>query len=351
MIELGDVGGRTRLATVLVAAIVLTAGCSGVLDNGEESDVDALELIPSGVDGVAAVDSGIATDQTTVDVVDGLLELADEEDPEYEGPTSYEEAVQELESESELGVGGFNGGWMFFQVQEDISVEENEYVGFIANTDYTFEELVSADNETSLEDFEEETYEGVTLHVNESEFGQTTYIADLGDGWFAIGPEQPVKDVVDTREGIDGAEAFGGELRDTFESVEDGYVTAAVTVPQDQFEDSQTPTPEIVTMSYFVEGGDMTVEAQLTMNSADDAEELSGTINFFTGFLIDNAEQQGNEQVVEQLEKIEVDSDEELVTVSFVTTPEEIVAAAEESSDQVGPDVNSIDRTAPAVEG
>jgi hypothetical protein len=354
----GMISGRVAL-TVLTVLVVLLAGCSGL--TGGSGDTGAgtasVDSVPEGVDGVMYFDSGVATDQTTESLANGLIEMAmEEQNPNYDGPTSYDEVLERAEQESNLSTDGFQSMTVFFKYGSGGSPEE--YTGAIMQTDWTIEQLAEASDE-SLDDLETTEYQGVTVYIEEDEFAdQTTWLADLGDGTFVAGTDAVVKDVLDTRNGE--MNAWSGELRDTYENTADGYTKVAFEMPPQEISEGVQPgggmlpdasNIERMSMVYHTSGNEMITDAHVYMDSTQNAEQLKSTI--------DLAIQMGEGQMAEQnpelaslLDGLSAEQDGTEVTLSFTTTPDEIIAALEQYANQaMGIAESSMSITPSAVAG
>jgi len=333
---------RQAKLTILAVLVVFLAGCGGLGggDGGDGSSSpapseDALDMVPTGVDGVMYFDSGIIEDQTTEDLADGFIQMAQEQQGSaYTGPDSYQDLLDEFESQSDLSPSGFQRVTVFGQFNQNMEAEE--YAGGIFQTDWTYEEIVDATDQ-ELGDVEESSYNGVTVYISEDEFGEVTWLGDLGDGTFVVGTEEVVKDVIDVNQG--DANAFSGTLRDSFENAQDGYMKAAFTVPEEQFDENaggQMGNPndiEVITMTYYTSGDTMNLDTQLTAASESSAQEFQQSIGFVLDFAVSDMEQQ-NPELASLLEQLEVSQDGNTVTIAFSTTPQEILDAIEQMQNQ-----------------
>lgn len=329
-------------ATIFAVLVVVTAGCSGVLPGDSNVGNEPLDDVPQDVDVVMFFDSGIIQDQTTVDTANGIIELAQEQSSNYQGPESYEEALSEAESESNLSVDGFNSMLVYGKSGQ------SQYGAVIMQTDYTVEELRQA-SENNMGDVQEDTYSGVDVYITQSPTGEASWLADLGDGKFIAGTEQAVKDGIDTNQG--NQDAFSGELRNAYNSVDDGYVKAAVNVSATQSAGAAGPTAggpmqssnnvEIMTMVYYTDGNNMNLDAQLTATNESAASTLQTDISDGVDslpLLVGQMMEGDNEAVRNMVENIEVSQDGSNVVINFQTNPDQVVAVFEAlGSQSAGP--------------
>lgn len=333
-------------AVVLMVAVVLLAGCTGFVggDDGAEETV-ALDTVPEGVDGIAHFQSGILDDPTTEALMDGLLEMGADEagDFDVDEPDSWEEVLDELEAETDLDVDGFHSATMFVNSEKAIE-DDQEYVGGIVQSDWTWNDLVEA-TDGEADELEEDTYNGVTVYVETDEFDETTWIADFGDGTFAFGPEQVVRDVIDTHQG--DADPFSGELREAYEGMTDGYVMAAFTLTDEQAEMASSiaaeesdfaatliPEAQIVTMSYHTEGDDMNFDTRMTMESQEEAAQFSSLLEpILDPETVDEDADPGDAPFEWLTSSVSIEQDDDHVTISFSATPDEILTFLETFAD------------------
>lgn len=322
---------ENRNVVIAVAAVVLLAGVgaaalqTGLLSSGEEqaSDVDASTQVPGDVEIVMHVDMDIIDDENTRTLVNSQLEKSEMDDE----PQSIEEAITEIENESELQIQDADEIMVYGQNPETtVGMEStDEYIGIIMHGAWSEEDFVAAFNENNDDQtFEETTYKEQTLYVadGEGEFQDDMYLGVLGNGQFVAGSEDAVKDALDVEAG--DASAWSGELRSKYDNTRDGYITFAMDVPQDELpEEDSSSTPidtsafsEIEYMSgvYYTSGDNMGMEMDMNVNGTESAQKLTevtdGALSLATGFVED-------EQATEALRNIEVSRDESTVSITF----------------------------------
>ena len=279
---------RHGKAVLLLVVVVLTAGCTGFFA-GDESGGDgaAVDSVPEGVDSVMHFEGAFLTDSTTEELMNGIIEMGGTpaSDMGVEEPESWQDALDQMESESDLSVEDFESATVFGKSEQALENGE-EYGGVIVKSDWEWEDFQQlAEEEGDISDVTEDSYNGVTVYIEENEFGQETWVADLGDGMFAFGPKTVVEDVIDTNQG--DADPFSGDLRDAFESTTDGYMMAAMTVSENQAAMASDiasdqagvdgrifPDPKVMTMSYHTDGDRMNLEVQMTMETQEAANQV-----------------------------------------------------------------------------
>lgn len=328
---LGLLASPQGKAMLMLAFLVLTAGCMGVLDDDDAAapGTEPLDTVPEGVDGVAFFSGEIVQDQATEELMDGALDRAQQFDPEYDGPENWEAALAEFEDESDVRVGGFNSALMFFQ--EDDADLDDDYVGVIVQSTWSSDELEAAFEEEP----ETDTYNGVTIWIEEDQITEEeTWAADLGDGAYVFGNPAAVQDAVDTFQG--DAPAFSGELRAAYESADDGLMKMAVDIPEEEVDDVAFEM-NVMTMTYFTQGSQMNMQAQFTMGSEEDAENAAGAANFALNEFQNQAEMEGEDELVDMIERLEIQTDGNQLRATFTTNPDEILELFDEFMMGMGP--------------
>ena len=309
-------------ATIMVALLVLTAGCMGIMDDDTGAPgAEPLDDVPEGVDGVAFFSGQIVQDQATEELMNGGIERMQEFDPNYDGPENWQEALDEFEDESDLRVGGFNSALVFFQEEQG---DFEDYGAVIIDSDWSSEEIEDAFEEVP----ETQEYNGITVWVEEDEFtGEETWTADLGDGTYVIGNSQAVQDAIDTHQG--DMASFSGDLRDAYESADDGLMKMAVDIPAEEFQGMDLEV-QVMTMTYSTSNSDMTVQAQATMGDEEQAENAQGMINLGLSEFQNQLEMEGEDEIAEMVERVEVEADGNQLRTSYTTNPDEILEVFDE---------------------
>jgi hypothetical protein len=342
---------RHAFAVVLLALVVATAGFAGFV-SGQESSVDdspPLDDIPADADGIVHVKSSVATNSATDTVMNEVLNATAAKTGDEDVPATWDDVLAELDAEGGIGVDDVHSSTTFVSTEGEVP-----YAGTILKTSLDWSDIEAAyDGETDLE---EDSYNGVTVYVQTTDltppedtafggFGEPpvdeveTWIADFGDGTFAVGSEDVVTDVIDTRQ----AEAPGidDDLRSTFENTTDGHVTAALTVSDEQneratefiTEEAGVPAmllPEVdaVTMSYYTEDGQLNNEVNVVLGSADEAEMVAGFVEPATE-LPDAPDDPSPEDnpAAWVVDSVSVDTEENRVTLAFRAGPSDLLTA------------------------
>jgi hypothetical protein len=341
------VAGISRQGAVLTlfAVVVLTAGCSGFVGGDESADDSApLDSIPEEADGLVHVKAAIVSDSATESVMDGLAEMETMEGEAVDSPDSWDDILTEFENETDIDNEDLHSMTTFGGNGTGDSVQD--YSGVIIKSDLSWDEFKAvAEEDVEAENITEDSYNGVTIYTAEREHADgESWVADFGDGTFAMGPESVVKDVIDTREG--DAPGMDDDLQSYYEDATDGYIRGAFTLTDKQASTAGNiaaeeagvgqmfvPQAEAVTMSYHTEDDQINMEMDMVLQSAEDAES-------FTGFVEPIVEPPSGEENPDPKEspfawsvsQFTIDSEGERVTMSFKAGPDKLVTALESLS-------------------
>lgn len=333
---------RHHTAIVLLTFVVLTAGCSGFIGGDSVDDSAPLDDIPAEADGVVHFQTAVLTDSVTESVMDDLAEMEETDEVDnIDDPESWDEAISEFESEVGFDIDEFHSMTVF--VGDATLEDEEEYAGIIIQSDLDWEDFESAaDEEVETADVQEDSYNDVTVYVESDEFSEfDTWIADFDDGTFAIGPEPVVRDVIDTHQG--DAPGIDDDLRNTYEDATEGYITAALTLTEDQADmagdiaseeagigEMLVPEAKAVTMSYHTDGDQLNAEMDIVMQSEEEAETFTG---FVQPFLDPPSLEENPDPEAEPFEwlvgTVSIDSTDDRVSMEFSADPDELATALE----------------------
>ncbi|MFC7074050.1 hypothetical protein ACFQJ7_02145 [Halovenus rubra] len=341
---------RQRVAVLLLAVVVLTAGCSGFVggDSDAADDSAPLDSIPEQATSVSHMQTAVLTDSVTESLVDELSTAETTVDDEFEDPQSWDAMLSEVENETGVAVEDVHSMTMFAGAQSGEMADD--YSGVIVKSDLSWDEIRSAaeeaeavsEDEADFEDLQEESYNGVTVYSSETDDVETTsWIADFGDGTFAVGTQNVVKDVIDTRQG--DAPGINDELRSTFEGVTDGYIKSAATLTDEQANmvgdiaagqgglgGMLVPELKAVTSSYHTKNDEMNMEVDMVLNSSEKAESFTKLADTYTSKQSGVEDPTPKEQPTAWLiNTISVESNDNRVSIAFRSGPEELTTAVE----------------------
>lgn len=350
-----DTVTRRQIALVLLAVVVLTAGCSSFIGDDSVDDSAPLDDIPAEADGIVHFQTAVLSDSVTESMMDGLDDMEAAEDASSaDGPESWDDAVAEFEEETGIDPDDVHSMTMF--AGGSTLEDGQEYSGVILKSDLDWEDFEeaaeeAADEEMNASDVEEDSYNGVTVYVEDDEFSDIdTWVADFGDGTFAMGPQPVVEDVIDTREG--DAPGVDDDLRSTYEEATEGYLMAAFTLTDEQSDaagdiaaeeagigEMFIPDAEAMTMSYHTEDDQLNAEMDLVLQSSEDA-------NTFTSFVQPIVEQPsaGEDPAPDEQpfawvsDQFSIESNDERVSMAFRATPDDLLTALDslENADPFG---------------
>ena len=338
-----------------VLALVFIAGCvgGGGSTDSVSGDVNVTEFVPNeNVDGVFHVDMAILEDQTTKDLTNALIEVGMEQNPNYDGPESYEDIWNQFSqgSDTEFDPRDLNEVAVFSEVPENTAVAQNESLGAaVLSADLTEDEMVSLVEQNAT--VESGEYSGVPFYTVQPDdtLQEPGYMAVLQEGVYAFGQEGPVRSTVDVAQG--NADALSGELREELDRVRDGYINFAVKIPEDSLVSivdefmgagpGQVPglgalgKVSVVSGSYYTEGETMGTSVNMRAGNAEDAEGISDAI----GGLTFVAKNKYGENASAVLDPLETNTDGSTVLVTYETTVDEFVEGLEalQSAAMTGP--------------
>lgn len=315
---------RRTPATVLVVAVLLvTAGCSGVIpgDGSQGEAGPALDSVPANATAVTYVDvDGLLTSEAHTSIANTYLSIVANQSEEYTGPETAAEAIDMAENESGLDPTSIDAVTAFSS-----GTAAGDYSGAIVAGSFSTDTFVDAQAESQPYNYSETTYAGHTLYepVNPPMYSEVTYIGVLDDGSVVTGTETAVKDALDVDAG--NGDAVSGDVRSAFENSRDGFVRFGATVPQDQlpteaanrsvpFDATVYSSVEAVWGAHYVSGDTVgvtvTMDATSTEAGTDIRDVTDGAVSLASGYV-------NNETFKDHLRAITVERDGTAVTVTY----------------------------------
>lgn len=226
---------RLLIVGALLAVAVASAAGAYVFVTGQQQ-ASPLSQVPEDVDMVAHAEVGtMLSDPGVRRLVDTTLE-AQSELPYYDGPDDFEEALEQVEDETDLDPSKLETVTAFSKYDnqaEGIS----EYSGVIIHAEWAEDDLVEAMEDEERLEFDDTDYGGYTVYEPESDFPGITWIGVLSEGEYVIGTEDAVKDVIDVRMGEE--DAVDGELLSVYSDLRPGQAKYAFKVPTGQVPDEE----------------------------------------------------------------------------------------------------------------
>lgn len=221
---------RAGAGVVAAATGVGTAGCTGrvtdLIDRGGNAEA---AWAPADSQAVLVVDvQSILDDEATRKLANAYLETAAESE-HYDGPETYEEALQTAEDESNLPPTDLRGATAFGNY-DAIRGEDEPYGGVVFEAEWTEDDIVNA-LEAEGPEFVASDYKGTTVYENESEYSDLT-LGVLGNNRYAFGTRAAVEDAVDVNGGDE--DSITAELSSAFDATRNGSaVRFAAEVPEE----------------------------------------------------------------------------------------------------------------------
>ncbi|WP_049924391.1 hypothetical protein [Halopiger djelfimassiliensis] len=320
-----------RLAMLgMVVVLVATAGCLGSI-TGVFSDeaAEPAEHAPEGSDLLVHADMAMMEDGDNQRIMDALVQQGADTD-------GHQDAFAEFENETGLDPEDAQQVLFFADLSKD-SMDEN--AGFVVYSDWDTDTVISAVEDDEDTDYEQTEYEGESVlyePTEEPEFGSVMYVGDLGDGKYVFGDEKGVRSSLAIEYG-DG-KAVSGDVRDAYDDTRDGHVTMAATLPDETVPNNDDPfTPNeidfepfhnvsTITGVYYTDDGNAGLEMQLNAETEDDAIDVAdvtdGAISVASGSLDDD-------DLKDELRKIETEQDGSTVDVTYETSVDKIVELLE----------------------
>ena len=347
---------------IVIAGMVLAggAGATYVALGGELPFLGADEMsdkVPEDVDVVMYMDPDVAEDQTTKELVNGLINISKEQQGElYTGPDNYEEMMANTSSNTSLEMDKLNSIMMYATYPDandstSMGLPDDSYAGFIIDSEWGEAEFID-ETESNGTEYAEDDYEGYTIYKEEnvSEDGNRGWIGVLADGQYVVGSEDAVKDAIDVDRGE--LDSFGGDLRTAYDDTQSGettYMKFAATFPDEeklnqtgtgvtsakQFESLKSIS--VVSGSYYTADDEIGMQMRMETGDESDADDVAAMID---GGVAWTKQFAGTNETRALLENVDVEQDETAVKMTFESDVDTIVdgwkAAIEEWSGMYG---------------
>lgn len=307
---------RTVLSLFLVGLLVTMAGCSSVIPGQDEKTV--YDSMPEDVNMVAQMDLvGLAEDQTTKDVVEGVGTEFGSEEGFYE--EELQKTINDMDSDlnenlesSEFSVRDVNNVYVFGDVNmdvEEVDAEETleeEEVGIFVEID-TEEEQDMATILTELEEndetveFSETDYNDYVIFTDESSSSEEKlHMTVLSDGQIAASNDMAyLKTIIDTHNGENPSmdkemipetpedtyvSVSASEVSDSFGQMQDDLSEIKESPMYDELTDEEkeqldtieeSPAPKSVSLAYYTDedADEMTLHIEANFDTEDAASE------------------------------------------------------------------------------
>jgi|GEM_PF-3561055 len=263
---------RRTIAAIAVLIVVLTAGCVAMPASGGSSDADVsptaqadpadadlVEYAPAGTDVLYHVDGEILRDDELFATIDGAAAANGDE-----RSIDSQARLELYASQAGVDLNSFDEALVFGEYGLG---EDEASGGVLVRGSWSEDQLVGlldrlAQGETT---YQTTTYAGATVYsVSGEDDEESLEIGVVGDGLYAVGTAQSVRDVLDVAAG--DRESVSGPVRSAYDGHRDGLVTAAAAVPDrvvdEVLEDADAPIGSgalrdleaVSTVSYTPEG-------------------------------------------------------------------------------------------------
>lgn len=307
------------IAALIVLPLILMIGCSG------GGSTNPITLVPQKANMVGEVNlAKILSDEDFADIYDRLPKKS-------EDPQTLDDVLDAFQKETDIDLRQFDGGVFFGDVSQ--SGGDGSYFGIIVKGDFNKNDLLSALEDNIGENLDTVGYKGYEIYTGENEQAALCF---LSDKMLVIGGMTPVKDVIQVKEG--DREALSGEVLDTFNGLGDALIkVASVVTPSQTGESLPSGLGEFqLDLSAFSDvekaGLVLAKEAQVislkadlyfaNSKSAEDAEKVFSLINVLAYIL--PIPEQGQTLVQDLLNKLQVEREDKLLTISIEMTVSEI---------------------------
>ncbi len=300
---------KKALLGLLVAAMILIpfTGC-------QETTLTAIELVPQGANLIASIQlDKVLDDQDIRDTYNRAEKEAGQ-------PQTFEEAMEEIIKETGVDPAGFAQAVVFADIA---NMEQNEYIGVIAEGTFDEEQFIDNIEEKAGIKFTATDYKEYQLYTYEKE---EVSIAFLSEKTLLAGTVKAVKDIIDVNNG--DRKSVTGPILDTYNRLGDALVKLALELPEEAQEAlteesglggmpiSFEPFADIDVTGFALNKVQETLRIQIdthflsTDSAQNAADTITGAISLFKG-LLDKPE------IKELLEKIEVTVAESWMTIAF----------------------------------
>jgi len=312
------------LLMVLLLVVSPLVGCS----NSSGGVTNPLALVPAKANMVGHV--GLSTILQDKD----LTGIYDKVPKDASNPQTFNDALTQLKDEYNIDLKGFQEVVFFADVSQ--SLDEGNYSAAIVKGTFNKNDLIAAIQSEAGVQLSTIKYKDSEIYTDEFE---ETAIAFLGDSMFVMGMMQPVKDVINVREG--NSKALSGGVLDTYNNLGDALIKVAVAVPPGVTEGDlgQSASEFLGNISAFdkVKSVGMTLSkgnssvalnVKLCCADSDSAQSIEDSINGLIGFIglimSMSGDQQQNQTLNNLLNKVEVSRSDSCVNVSVSMTITEI---------------------------
>lgn len=265
--------------TAGIASVAMVGGLAGCLDTILGSDDGAgIESVPSGADAIVRLDvPEILDDEGVERVTTTFLSGIEEQESNYEGPTNFEAALDEIEDEYGLDPRHIEETYVFWSHFESS-------LGAIVNISLSIDAVIDFLEDWENSSYEEDEYEGVRIYRPDR--STAFWVGHLETDVVVVGTEGAVKAVIDVVE--TDASGVDSELQDAYSATDEAPVRAGALVPgpsdteaideiSPDGEIDYSPLDEVTTAKGTVDRDGSTRRAIATLDATNE-EAAAGTV-------------------------------------------------------------------------
>ena len=327
-----DVSERLLMTVGVVALVVLTAGCMGILSDSDDRE-DQVEKVPEDADLLVHMDMALLADSETQELLEGLdEEEADEVD-------DADDIFEEFEAETGLDLAEANQVLIFGSMADDIDdpdFDADEEFGILLDADWDVEDLVEtieAEGEFEFQQTEfageEVLWEPTTVPEGEDEL----YIGVHDDDQIVLGVQSAVE--ASLAISYDDAEPVSGPVREAFEDAQDGFITFAIGMDDaagtgDPMVDQQLAMVDGMTAmsgTYYTTSGSVGVEMRMHFEENEQAEDIEGGINM----MLSEFEHQMDPQEQEMLDALDITTEGSALVITWEDSVQNLLELSEDA--------------------
>lgn len=313
-----------------VAVAVIAAGLGGAYAMGIiGGSSDPVDRVPhDDTTAVVSFDGEVLTDDTSRTVLDAMLEADAQTDDD---PQSVDELMETFTGEVGLEINNFDNGVMFVQ-ESDNQGQVVEETGVIMETNWDEDEFITAIEEESFNEVEQETYNGYTVYDDGFD-----YIGVLDEsGVYVIGDRGAVESAIDVHAG--DADSLNGDLRDAYDNERDGLMKFAADMPEEdiipddptaQFDTNVFNNVNTVTGVYYTDGNDVVFQTSMVAGNEADADDVYDVSDGALSMLRGTVE---NPELEDVVNAVSIEQNGNTVSVEYRSSADDIVEAIEESN-------------------
>lgn len=310
----------------ITLALIVVIGCSS------GGSANPVELVPQNANMVGEVNlARILTDDDFADIYDRLPKKAGD-------PRTLDEALDAFETETGIDLRQFEEGLFFGDISR--SGEDGGYFGTIIKGNFNRNDLISALEDNMGEQFETISYKGYQIFADANEQFALCF---LSDEMLVIGGMAPVKDTIQVRGGA--REALGGEILGIYNSLGDALIKVASIAPpaetgerlwggwgESQINLSAFSEIEQAGIALTKRGDEISLSADLYFSNSESAQDAEKLLSFVT-LLVDMlpVPEQGKSLLPDLLDKLQVERQDKLLSITLELTVWELEDAIESS--------------------